>query len=234
MRTLLLSIFLAGLFAFIRAPAVIAKEPERTLLSADSAEIIAFVNRFSGIEFLFVFDNDPEKMAANLRTLLEFKQDGIPSFLENYRIEYRITGLRLEERIMTSECTTCESSQVMSYWDTEDGGALMAVVTKGCGPMCSYETRFYKYKDGKKERIDRELILPSVILADFLKDPMDADAVQSGTAYEMPVWLRQSGYDISIGLWLEDASYNDKLKGDLIPFMWNGLNFFQGELTNSK
>ena len=201
----------------------------------DSTQMDSLMKGLKGIEFYFVFDLDQEKMAGNLRALMEFKQISTPEFLQTHEPEYRITTLDADGRMLMLECLGCETSKAMTYWDTEDGGVLMAIVSKGCGPICSYGIEFYKYKDNAKTKADAEILLPKVGLSDFLADPEGAEDIMAASAYELPIYLRKDGHDISISLWLEDeVDYADNLKGNLIPFTWNGMSFYRGEIINSK
>ena len=201
----------------------------------DSMMIRKLVNELKSIEFYFVFNNNFRKMTEGLKMLLEYKQLSMPPLLQTVATHYRITSINEDLPLMNIECIDCETSRRMSYWEIEHGSVLIGTVEKGCGPLCSYQIEFSVFRNGVKKIIDNGSVMPSISLSDFLNDPADADAIMSSTAYEMPILLRNNGNDISVGLWLDEPDkYIEKLKGDLIPFTWNGMNFYRGEIINSR
>lgn len=201
----------------------------------DSMMIRKLVNELKGIELYFVFNNNFRKMTEGLKMLLEYKQLSMPPLLQTVATHFRITSIDENLRLMNIECIDCETSRRMSYWDIEDGSVLIGTVEKGCGPLCSYQIEFSVFRNGTMEKIDKTSVMPSISLSDFLSDPAEAEAIISGTAYEMPIRLRNNGNDLSVGLWLDEPDkYIKKLRGDLIPFTWNGMNFYRGEIVNSR
>lgn len=208
--------------------AVIDKEVENETL------LDSLIESLSGVEYYFVkhreIFNDKEDLHNRLLSLLEYKNDSNYNKLKhNHNRQIRIRTLNSKNGYLVAEWA--ESINYFTYWNLTDGSGnkLLAVVSRGCGPVCDDTIWFYRIIKYNSENAGYrfEKVKTNDIIKNFDKLPEILIGHEIDDYYPISYNLPQKGKNIlmcnpdDINLNPEDDNSLES-KGNCIELIWNG------------
>lgn len=184
-----------------------------------------------GIEQIFLQLNPT---VNNVKTLFKYKKDSRLDRLKNIENYENIRVINPYTGYLISE--SGESISYLTYWKLNNKTKLVAKVTRGCGPVCEDELKFYRIENDKPVELDLyDVIKSNKKIEEVLIDDWANWNDPNPLAYNLP----QMGKNILVCIQPEmdllhknDAELESK--GRCIELIFNDGTFAMGEITNNK
>lgn len=160
---------------------------------ADSAYVNSLLNQLQGIEKFGVGKN-----FGMLASLLAYKGDSatyqkvynILQKKDEYVQLFNINMLDNKNGYIVYAPIGAEVTYTEVYWNMKDGSKLLATEAWGCGPVCSSDIYFTKFKDGTYTSLETATVIPDVeklpkmLIPEY--DPEEANADPIEFKYVLP------------------------------------------------
>lgn len=201
--------------------------------------IESYTKKLKGIEAIYMRFNkeEPELLAEQLIELMLYHKEPVPKILQEifYNREERLSRYSIElvdrrSGFMRSTCIGCEETTEMTYWNVSDGSQVIAVNSRGCGPVCEDYLSIFNLSGEKNKAIPaKNYIKP---LTDFLIDSSNS-AFFEQDAWELLNHLPRKGKNIMIKLEgvTNISNYKNIFKGNCYYLIWKDGYFEQGDIT---
>ena len=132
---------------------------------ADSIVINNIIQHLSEIEKYAVRDD-----YNLLYSILKFKGDSllykkviaVLSKMNDFREHYNIKLLDIKNGYINYGATGVDIYFVKTYWNLKDGYKLFATEEWSCATVCDSHLFFQKFKDGKYESIESDIVIPEM------------------------------------------------------------------------
>ncbi len=178
------------------------KKATYAIAAADSAYIQSILQELKGIEKFAVKDN-----FYILSSLLEHKGDSIRHKKvkdiiqrgEEYLREYYFEISDVKNGYIKYAPRGAEVTYTTVYWNLNDGSKLIATEGWGCGPVCSSDITFQRFKDGVYETLENEEIIPEMKALPQMLVP-DYNEDENPDPFEFKYVLPRNGKNIQFCL----------------------------------
>lgn len=170
---------------------------------ADSVYVNGLLDQLQGIEKFGV-----GKDFGMLASLLAYKGDSttykkiydILQKKDEYVQLFSISALDSKNGYIVYAPSGAEVTYTKVYWNLNDGAKLLATEAWGCGPVCSSDIYFTKYKDGAYTSLETAAVIPDVESLPKMLIPEYDPEEENADPIEFKYVLPQKGKNIQFCL----------------------------------